>query len=235
MSGGSVVAFDADDTLWHNERLFIDTQARFRELLERHIDPGVVEQRLHETEIRNLAHYGYGVKSFTLSMIETAIDLTEGRMGGREIERILHMGREMLYAPVELMDGVADVIDSLAGSRELILVTKGDLLDQETKLARSGLGDFFSSVEILSRKDRAAYEVLLEAHGVRPERFAMVGNSLRSDVLPVAEMGALAIHVPYESTWVHEDVPEARLRGVPFLRAETILEVPDLLDERLPV
>ncbi|MDX1578951.1 MAG: HAD family hydrolase [Gemmatimonadota bacterium] len=224
-----VVAFDADDTLWHNERLFVDTQARFRELLAHHEDPAVIEQRLFETEIRNLSHYGYGVKSFTLSMVETAIELTDGRIAGREVEEILRLGREMLLAPVELLDGADEVVESLARERELMLVTVGDLLDQETKLARSGLGDFFSSVEIVSRKDRSTYERLLDRHGLEPSAFAMVGNSLRSDILPVAEMGARAIHVPADTGWAHDDVRPERLRGLRYETATSIREVPELL------
>ena len=224
-----LVAFDADDTLWHNERLFLDVQARFRDLVARHADPEVVEQRLYETEVANLGHYGYGVKSFTLSMIETAIDLTGGRITGDDIAEILHLGREMLLAPVDLLDGVRDVVATLAETHVLMVLTKGDLLDQETKVARSGLGDFFSHVEVVSRKDRATYEALLDAHGVRPEEFAMIGNSMRSDVLPVAEMGGHAVFVPYETTWEHEDVPEDQLESVRYHTVETIREVPELI------
>ena len=224
-----VVAFDADDTLWHNERLFVDTQERFRELLARHTDPAVIEQRLVDTEIRNLAHYGYGVKSFTLSMVETAIDLTEGRITGTDVEEILQMGREMLLAPVELIDGVREVVEGVARAHDLMVVTMGDLLDQETKLARSGLGELFRSVEIVSRKDRATYEQLLERHGLEPREFVMIGNSRRSDILPVAEMGAWAIHVPYESTWVHEEVSAHRMASVRYETARDIGEVPALI------
>lgn len=224
-----LVGFDADDTLWHNERLFTDTQERFRALLRRHCEESIIEQRLYETEVRNLAHYGYGVKAFTLSMVETAIDLTEGAIPGAEINEILDMGREMLRAPVELLDGVEDVIPSLAGRYRLMVITKGDLLDQETKVARSGLGDHFDFVEVVSRKDRGTYERLLEAHGARPGGFVMVGNSLRSDVLPVAEMGAVAVHIPYHTTWAHEEMEVEALGEVPFTRLERIAEVPAFL------
>ena len=224
-----LVGFDADDTLWHNERLFTDTQERFRALLRRHCEETIIEQRLYETEVRNLAHYGYGVKAFTLSMVETAIDLTEGAIPGAEINEILDMGREMLRAPVELLDGVVDVIPTLAGRYRLMVITKGDLLDQETKVARSGLGDHFDFVEVVSRKDRGTYERLLEAHGARPGGFVMVGNSLRSDVLPVAEMGAVAVHIPYHTTWAHEEMDDQALGEVPFTRLERIAEVPAFL------
>ncbi|HSG79396.1 MAG TPA: HAD family hydrolase [Acidimicrobiia bacterium] len=226
-----IVAFDADDTLWHNERLFIDTQRRFRELLGRHRDADVIEQRLYDTEVANLQHYGYGIKAFTLSMIETAIDLTEGEVTGDEITEILHWGREMLLAPVDLLPGVEAAITRLADRYPLMVITKGDLLDQETKLARSGLGDFFSHVEVVSRKDRGTYEEILARHGLGPERFVMVGNSLRSDVVPVAEMGAHAMYVPYETTWAHEDVPPDRLRHLVFHTLESIEDLPRLLEE----
>ena len=224
-----LIAFDADDTLWHNERLFLDVQARFLELISRHTDPEIVQQRLYETEVANLGHYGYGVKSFTLSMIETAIDLSDGRVSGADIESILHLGREMLLAPVNLLEGAREVVSELSAIHDLMVLTKGDLLDQESKVARSGLGDFFTHVEVVSRKDRATYEALLESHGVRPEEFVMVGNSLRSDVLPVAEMGSHAVFVPYESTWEHEDVPSDQLDQVRYHTVATIREVPELL------
>ncbi len=224
-----LVGFDADDTLWHNERLFTDTQERFRALLRRHCEESIIEQRLYDTEVRNLAHYGYGVKAFTLSMVETAIDLTDGVIPGAEINEILDMGREMLRAPVELLDGVAEVIPSLAERYRLMVITKGDLLDQETKVARSGLGDHFDFVEIVSRKDRDTYERLLDAHGASPGRFVMVGNSLRSDVVPVAEMGAVAVHIPYHTTWAHEEIGDGTLGDVPYTRLERIADVPAFL------
>jgi putative hydrolase of the HAD superfamily len=224
-----LVAFDADDTLWHNERLFTDTQERFRELLRRHCDEALIEQRLYETEVRNLGHYGYGVKAFTLSMVETAIDLAGGAIDGDDVAEILDMGREMLRAPVELLDGVADVIPVLAERYRLMVITKGDLLDQETKVARSGLGDHFTSVEVVSRKDRKTYERLMDAHGARPLEFVMVGNSLRSDILPVAETGAVAVHIPYHTTWAHEHVDDGTLGDVPFTRLERIAQVPAFL------
>lgn len=224
-----LVGFDADDTLWHNERMFTDTQERFRELLRRHCDESLIEQRLFDTEVRNLGHYGYGVKAFTLSMIETAIELTDGAIGGRDVDTILDMGREMLRAPVELLEGVAEVIPQLAGTYRLMVITKGDLLDQESKVARSGLGDFFDYVEVVSRKDRDTYERVIDSHGARPAGFVMVGNSLRSDILPVAEMGGVAVHIPYHTTWVHEQVAGEDLDEVSYTRLDSIAEVPRFL------
>lgn len=225
-----LVALDADDTLWHNERRFLDTQERFRELLSRHTEREVIEQRLYETEVRNLRHYGYGVKAFTLSMIETAIELTEGEITGQEVGELLRLGREMLLAPVELLDGAAETVARLAARFDLMVLTKGDLLDQETKVARSGLGDHFAHVTVVSRKDRATYEELLQGLGLAPREFVMIGNSLRSDVVPVAEMGGHAVHVPYETTWAHETVEEGA-RGVSYHEVAHIREVPPLLEE----
>lgn len=227
--GLKLVAFDADDTLWHNERLFTDVEARFRELLSRHTDPEIIEQRLHETEASNLGHYGYGVKSFTLSMIETAIELTDSSVTGREIEEIVQMGREMLLAPVDLLEGVREVVENLTARYTLMVLTKGDLLDQESKVARSGLGEFFSHVAVVSRKDRATYEQLLAGHGLAAPEFVMIGNSLRSDVIPVAEMGAHAVHIPYETTWEHEQVSGHQLAGLRFHTVEDVRSVPGVL------
>jgi len=224
-----LVALDADDTLWHNEPLFTDTQARFSALLSRHTDPEVIEQRLSETEIRNLQHYGYGVKAFTLSMVETAIELTGGKVTGEEVAEIVRMGREMLHAPVDLLDGVGEAVRELSESHDLMIVTKGDLLDQETKLARSGLGDFFTDVSVVSRKDRATYEGLVAGRGLDPAEFLMVGNSLRSDVVPVAEMGGHAVHIPYTETWAHEKVDAARLTSVRYHTLPRIHDLPELV------
>lgn len=225
-----LVAFDADDTLWHNEPLFTGTQERFRRLLARYQDAAVIDQRLYETQTANLEHYGYGIKAFTLSMVETAIELTEGRIPGAEIEEILTMGREMLLAPVELLDGVGETIAALEGRYSLMVVTKGDLLDQESKVARSGLGEHFDHVEVVSRKDVASYARVLAAHAVAPPEFVMVGNSLRSDVLPVLELGAAAVHVPYPVTWAHEAVAPERLEGLSFATADSLRELPGLLE-----
>ena len=225
-----LVAFDADDTLWQNEPIFIDTQARFCALLERHIAPEEIERSLAETELRNLKRYGYGIKPFTLSMIETAVELTAGEVTGAEIAGILQMGRDMLDAPVRLFDGAAGVVAGLASRYPLIVVTKGDLLDQETKIARSGLGDHFSAVEVVSSKDRETYEAIAGRHRCAPDRFAMVGNSLRSDVIPVAGMGGHAVYIPYGDTWEHESVPAAELDGLHFETIPDLAALPALLE-----
>ena len=220
-----LVALDADDTLWHNEPLFRTTQEQFRDLLSRYVEPGLVEERLNETERRNLEHFGYGVKGFVLSMIETGLDLTDGRIEGADVRTIIEWGRDMLRSPVELLDGARESVEELAASFPLILLTKGDLFHQESKLARSGLGQFFVGVEIVSEKDAELYRSVMRRYRVAPERFVMVGNSLRSDILPVLEAGAHAVHVPYAVTWVHEQVPPEALQDAHY---HEILELKDL-------
>lgn len=202
-----VVAIDGDDTLWHNETLFQDTHAEFRQLLARHVDKPAAEidERLLGIQRRNLAIYGYGIKCFILSMIETAIEMTDERIPAGDIKTLLDFGRRMLTHPVALIDGVLEVIDALkADGHTVWLVTKGDLFDQEAKIARSGIADLFAHVEIVSEKDEASYRRLLFRQGVAAEDFIMAGNSVRSDVLPVLAIGGHAFHVPYHVTWAHE-------------------------------
>ncbi|HEX6096553.1 MAG TPA: HAD family hydrolase [Thermoanaerobaculia bacterium] len=227
-----LIAFDADDTLWHNERMFQATEAQFAELLSGYHPPEWVRERLFATEMKNLGHFGYGIKGFILSMIETALDLTEARIGGPEIKRIVDWGHEMLLHPVQLLDGVRETIEALNGRYRLMLLTKGDLFDQESKLARSGLGEYFDAVEIVSTKSAATYRTIMTRHAIAPERFVMVGNSLRSDVLPALDAGGLAVHIPYETTWAHERLDEEALAGREFAVLERISELPDWLATR---
>ncbi len=208
-----VVGFDADDTLWHNENIFEHTHERYRDLLARYHDAATVDRTLFATEMRNLELYGYGVKGFTLSAIETAIQLTEGRISAEEIRRLIELGREMLAHPVELLEGVEETLSHLADRHRLLLITKGDLRDQERKLAKSGLAGRFRAVEILSEKDESAYAAVLRRHGVDPSRFLMVGNSLKSDILPVLALGGAGAHVPYRITWAAERADAPRAQG----------------------
>ena len=200
----TTVGLDADDTLWHNETIFRLTQDRLRSLMAEHAAPDVLNAKLAEVEARNLRLYGYGVKGFTLSMIETAMELTGGDPPGRMIADILAAGREMLQEPVEPLPGVEDALAELAERYRLVLITKGDLLHQEQKLAASGLGDLFIGVEIVSEKDAYTYERVFARHGTGAAEAVMAGNSLRSDVLPALDAGAYAAHIPYEITWAHE-------------------------------
>ncbi|RIY02095.1 HAD family hydrolase [Aureimonas flava] len=217
----TAIGFDADDTLWENETRFRLTQERFQALLAPHADAEAVSRRLLETERRNLAAYGFGVKGFTLSLIETAIEITDGRVGAGEIARILAEGRAMLDHPVELLPGARAAVERLSGRFRLILVTKGDLFDQERKLAASGLGDLFDAVEIVSDKSAAVYRRVFARHADGAERAAMIGNSLRSDVLPALEAGAWGVHVPHALTWEYEraEAPRGhpRFRAIPSL------------------
>lgn len=201
------VAIDGDDTLWHNETLFVATHDKLRDLLIPYIDKpaGEVDAMLLGFERRNLSLYGYGIKGFTLSMIETAIEITGGRIAANDIRHLLDFGRNMLSHPVTLIDGVTDVISELkAAGHKLWLITKGDLFDQESKVARSGIADRFDHIEIVSEKDEATYQRLLDRQGVAAANFVMAGNSLRSDILPVLAIGGRAFHVPYHVTWAHE-------------------------------
>lgn len=228
--GIEVVALDADDTLWHSEVFFERTQRRFTELVRRYVDHDVdVDRALFEVEHRNLGRYGYGIKGFTLSMLEAAIEVTGGAIGTVEIEQLLAAGRTMLDHPVDLIDGVDDVMTELAerGYR-LVVVTKGDLHHQQHKIFASGLTDRFERIEIVSEKDPDTYRKVAASMGVAPPSFCMVGNSVRSDVLPVLEMGGHAVHVPYHVTWAHE---HAQHNGdVPTLAS--IRELPGWLESR---
>ena len=223
------IAFDADDTLWHNERLYVNAQAKFKQLLAHYHNPEWIDERLYQTEMRNLDHFGYGIKAFALSMIETALELTEGRISGSDIQTIINLAREMLTADVELLEHVADTIPSMAATYPLMLITKGDLRDQEMKIARSGLAAHFRYVEIVSDKTRDNYEALLRRYGIAPDRFLMVGNSLRSDILPVLALGASAVYVPYRLTWAHEVVDSPPPEQLGYYQLEHLGLLQDLL------
>lgn len=225
-----VLAFDGDDTLWHNESRFHLTQSALRDLLRRHVPNADVDGHLFEVEMRNLGLYGYGVKAFTLSMLETAIELTDGQIPASDLKVILGWGKRMLTEPTELLDGVRAALQEVSVRHSLLLITKGDLFDQESKLARSGLADMFSGVEILSDKTIDSYRSLLSRRGIRPDEFVMVGNSLRSDIAPVVALGARAVHIPYHVTWNHEQVPEESLPKTGWYRLAVIGELGSLLE-----
>lgn len=209
-----LIAFDGDDTLWHNERSYRDARERFRRLLAAagtDMSEEEIERHVSETEIGNIRFYGYGVSSFTLSLIETAIRLTSGRVAGADLRDLIDLAKEMLTEEVELFPAAREAVRALSDRYPLMLITKGDLLHQTSKLDRSGLRPFFTSVEVVSHKTPEVYAALLSRHRVEPARFLMVGNSLRSDVLPVIELGGRAVYVPAELSWAHEhaEVPES--------------------------
>jgi putative hydrolase of the HAD superfamily len=225
-----IIGFDADDTLWQTERLYLEAQARLRDMLSRYISHEGIEARLYETEMRNLDHFGYGIKAFALSMIETAIELTDGRVSAQDIQSIIENARGMMAAEIEVIGGAADAVAALAQSHTLMLITKGDLRDQETKIARSGLASHFQFVEIVSSKSSKTYQAILEKHKLAPARFLMVGNSLPSDILPVLELGGTAIYIPWEITWAHDaaEVPPASQAG--FHQLANISQLPTLIE-----
>ena len=223
------IGFDADDTLWHNETIFERVHERYRALLSHYHEAATVNRTLFATEMRNLELYGYGVKGFTLSSIETAIALTAGKISADEIQQLIALGQEMLAHPVDLLDGVAETLAALGGQHRLLVITKGDLRDQERKLARSGLVAHFQHVEILSEKDEGTYAALFRRHAIDPARFLMVGNSLKSDILPVLALGGAGAHVPYHLTWAAERVEAPPRDQARFFQLKTVRELPAVL------
>lgn len=225
----TALGVDADDTLWQNEQFFQLSKESFTALLADHGDTHHVASRLLEAEQRNLKLYGFGAKGFTLSMIETALEVTDGTVPQAVIGKILALGRAMLDYPIETLPHVHETLEALAGKYRIILITKGDLFDQERKLAQSGLGDFFDAVEIVSDKKPAVYERVFTRHADGPARAMMIGNSLKSDVIPALDAGAWGVHVPHELVWEldHADAPESHPR---FRLIETLKALPDLIE-----
>ena len=225
-----LTAIGFDDTLWHHERFFKLTEARFQDILRPYADPHHLSEHLLAAERRNVLHYGYGVKGFMLSMIETAIEITDGKVPASAIAEVLDAGREMLRHPIETFAHAEPVLQALASSHKLILITKGDLFDQERKLAASGLGDYFAAVEIVSDKTPAIYERIFTRHGDGPQHAMMVGNSLNSDIVPALEAGAYGVHVPSEHNWAldaHDEPDE----GPRFHRIANLSGLPPLVEK----
>ena len=203
-----VIALDADDTLWVNEPYFREVEHQFAELLSPYETENKINQELYKKEMDNLELYGYGIKGFVLSMVEAAIEISNNKISSKEIQQILNFGKEMLNKPIELLDGVEEVLKTLSPKYKLILATKGDLLDQERKLKKSGLLKYFDHIEVLSDKKEENYKRLIEFLDVDPTEFLMIGNSLKSDILPLVALKSNAIHVPYHTTWIHEEVAQ---------------------------
>lgn len=229
MSTFEFIAFDADDTLWHSERLYAETQNQFTQLLANYHDPEWINDRLYQTETRNIQHFGYGIKAFALSLIETAIELTEGRISSKDIQEIMGWAKKMLDAEVELLPHVDQIIPLLSSQYPLMMITKGDLLDQETKINKSGLGKYFRHIEIVSQKTSESYDKLLKRHSITPGRFMMIGNSLPSDILPVLKLGGSAVHIPYEITWLHETAEQPPRDHAGYYQLENLGQLPALL------
>ncbi|QTN36704.1 HAD family hydrolase [Cognatishimia activa] len=226
----TTIGFDADDTLWHNERFFRMTQDRFAELLADFADQDHLEERLLEAEKRNLGHYGFGVKGFVLSMIETAIEVTEERVPAAVIFELMEAGREMLNHPIDLLPHAAEAVAHCAENHRVLLITKGDLLDQERKLAQSGLGDLFDGVEIVSDKRQSVYEDIFARHGDGADLGMMVGNSMKSDVVPMVDAGGWGVYVPHGLTWALEVAtpPDGHSK---YRQLEALNGLPALVDE----
>ncbi|MDG1729549.1 MAG: HAD family hydrolase [Algibacter sp.] len=225
-----VIGFDADDTLWVNETYFREAEIAFTKLLSQYETPNKIDQELFRMEIDNLPLYGYGVKAFTLSMVESALELSNYNISTKTIEAILNIGKDMLDKPVELLDGVEEVLKVLSKKYRLILATKGDLLDQERKLEKSGLTDYFHHIEVLSDKKEKNYSRLLNHLDINPSEFLMVGNSLKSDVLPLVNIKAHAIHVPFHTTWAHEEVTEEEKNGKAYKTLNSLRDIIKLID-----
>jgi len=220
-----VIAFDADDTLWVNETYFREAEEDFAKLLSKYETKNKIDQELFKTEIKNLTSYGYGVKGFVLSMIECALELSNYQIKQQTIESILNIGKEMLEKPIELLQGIEEVLQSLEGKFKLIVATKGDLLDQERKLEKSNLLKYFHHIEVMSDKKEKDYQKLLKHLEIDPSEFLMIGNSLKSDVLPLIKIGASAIHVPFHTTWVHEEVSEEESLQLAYKTVSNIKDV----------
>ena len=225
-----VIGFDADDTLWVNETYYREAEEQFAKLLSAYETTNKIDQELFKKEMENLEMYGYGIKSFILSMVEAALEISNNSVSHAAIQDILDIGKTMINKPVELLDGVEDVLQTLSSKYRLVLATKGDLLDQERKLENSNLTKYFHHIEVLSDKKEANYSKLLNHLDINPQEFLMVGNSLKSDVLPLVNIKAQAIHVPYHTTWEHEKVNEEDTNGKVYKTVKSISEILQLLN-----
>jgi putative hydrolase of the HAD superfamily len=232
VKGIEVIGFDADDTLWVNEPYYREVEEQFVQLVTSYGVNGNIAGALFETEVSNLRLYGYGIKAFMLSLVECAIELTGGGVSSRDIHRIIGFGKSMLERPIELLDDVKLVLGKLAPRYKLIVATKGDLLDQEGKMRRSGISDYFHHIEVMSDKKKEQYNQLFKHLDIVPEAFLMIGNSLKSDIIPPLELGSWCIHVPYHTTWAHEEVDKEPVSGR-FFQVEHLHQVLDLIPMQL--
>lgn len=224
-----LIAFDADDTLWHNEGHYTNAKERFKQIISRYHHPELIEDRLDEIEIGNIGAYGYGIKSFVLSMIEAAVELSDGLISGREIKDILALGKRMLDANVHVFDNAEKILTALVADYPLMMITKGDPIEQRRKIAHSGLGHYFRYIEIVGEKTQDIYRGLFEKYGIQPDKVLMVGNSLRSDILPVIQIGGRAVYVPYENTWSHESNVGEILEDYAYFEIDSLEDLPDLV------
>lgn len=224
-----VIGFDADDTLWVNETYFREAELEFGKLMQQYETINQIDQELFKVEIENLSIYGYGVKGFILSMLETAIKLSNNQVSNKTMHAIIDIGKSMLNKPVELLDGVKETLETLSKTHRLIMATKGDLLDQERKLEKSGLLKYFHHIEVMSDKKPSDYKKLLSHLDIKPEEFLMIGNSLKSDILPLVKIGANAIHIPFHTTWQHEVVCQSEIQNMEYNTVKNLTDITKLI------
>ena len=220
-----IIGFDADDTLWVNEPYYREAEKKFCDLLINYLPEEETDKILYKTEMQNLELYGYGAKGFMLSLIETAINISGGKIPSKEILKIIDIGKELLQKPIVLLDDVENVLKSISEKYKLIIASKGDLLDQERKLKKSGLAKYFHHIEIMSDKKTEDYKKLLKHLDIKPNGFLMIGNSLKSDIIPVISLGGNAIHVPYHTTWIHEEIDDSHNSNKKYMEVETLSDV----------
>jgi putative hydrolase of the HAD superfamily len=226
-----IIGLDADDTLWENEHLYHQAKIRFAQILENYADPEQIIDWLDKTEVRNIEFYGYGIKSFALSMIESANVLSKGQLTGDEINKILSEIKEMLAAPVELVAGAEDTLEKLSVKYDLMLITKGDSYEQERKIGRSGITHYFRYIEVVGEKSEPIYRKILNQYNLDPNRFLMVGNSLRSDILPVVRIGGKGVYIPNDQTWFHENASQEEIGDLEYTKLERLSQLPEYLEQ----
>ncbi len=224
-----IIGFDADDTLWVNEPYYREAEKKFCDLLSNYLPEADLNNLLYQIELQNLELYGYGAKGFMLSLIETALQISNGKFPSNEIYKIIDIGKDLLQKPVILLDNVENVLNKISKKYKLIIASKGDLLDQERKLKKSGLTKYFHHIEIMSDKKTEDYKKLLQHLEIKPDEFLMIGNSLKSDIIPVISLGGKAIHVPYHTTWIHEEIDDSHNSNKKYMEVETLSDVLEFL------
>jgi len=226
----NIIGLDADDTLWHNEQLYHQAKKKFAQILEKYSSSKEASLHLDQTEVRNIEHYGYGIKSFSLSMIETAVEVSNGQIDGDVIGELIAIAKQMLSADVDLVEGAKETLEKLSLKYDLMLITKGDSYEQERKIERSGITDYFRYLEVVGEKSEASYRKILGQYNLDPGRFLMVGNSLRSDILPVIRIGGMGVYIPNDQTWFHEHASQEEIGEVEYAELEQLSQLPDYLE-----
>jgi putative hydrolase of the HAD superfamily len=226
----NIIGLDADDTLWHNEQLYHQAKKKFAQILEKYSSSKEASLHLDQTEVRNIEHYGYGIKSFSLSMIETAVEVSNGQIDGDVIGELIAITKQMLSADVDLVEGAKETLEKLSLKYDLMLITKGDSYEQERKIERSGIADYFRYLEVVGEKSEASYRKILGQYNLDPGRFLMVGNSLRSDILPVIRIGGMGVYIPNDQTWFHEHASQEEIGEVEYAELEQLSQLPDYLE-----